>query len=255
MIIVNCEQGSDSWHRARAGVITASMFGVARKRVGELDERQQAYVDDVQSGLDEKVAAKAAGYAAVPKAAGIAKALRGEPVGDYSDEAKSYAFRLAIERISGEPLDEGFETYAMRRGHELEPYARAELEVQTGLMVQRAGFVLTDDGAFGASADGLIGDDDGVELKCFIDPLRLRRFHIDNDASEVFEQAQGCMWITGRKWWHIGLYCPALVPVGKQLWWKRFERDEEFIEKMRADLLAFRSVVDAYEQNLKREAA
>ncbi|WP_425526516.1 YqaJ viral recombinase family protein [Xanthomonas oryzae] len=93
--------------------------------------------------------------------------------------------------MSGEPLDEGFETFAMRRGHELEPYARAELEVQTGLMVQRAGFVLTDDGAFGASADGLIGDDDGVELKCFIDPLRLRRFHIDNDASEVFEQAQG----------------------------------------------------------------
>lgn len=255
MIILTCDQGSDAWHRARAGVVTASMFATARKRVGELDERQQAYVDGVQSGLDEKVAAKAAGYAAVPKAAGIAKALRGEPVGDYSDEAKSYAFRLAIERISGEPLDEGFETYAMRRGHELEPYARAELEVQTGLMVQRAGFVLTDDGAFGASADGLIGDDDGVELKCFIDPLRLRRFHIDNDASEVFEQAQGCMWITGRKWWHIGLYCPALAPVGKQLWWKRFERDEEFIEKMRADLLAFRSVVDAYEQDLKREAA
>lgn len=255
MIIVNCEQGSEAWHRARAGVVTASMFGVARKRVGELDERQQAYVDGVQSGLDEKAAAKAAGYASVPKAAGIAKALRGEPVGDYSDEAKSYAFRLAIERISGEPLDEGFETYAMRRGHELEPYARAELEVQTGLMVQRAGFVLTDDGAFGASADGLIGDDDGVELKCFIDPLRLRRFHIDNDASEVFEQAQGCMWITGRKWWHIGLYCPALAPVGKQLWWKRFERDQEFIEKMRADLLAFRSVVDVYEQDLKREAA
>lgn len=254
MIILTCDQGSDAWHRARAGVVTASMFATARKRVGELDERQQAYVDGVQSGLDEKVAAKAAGYAAVPKAAGIAKALRGEPVGDYSDEAKSYAFRLAIERISGEPLDEGFETYAMRRGHELEPYARAELEVQTGLMVQRAGFVLTDDGAFGASADGLIGDDDGVELKCFIDPLRLRRFHIDNDASEVFEQAQGCMWITGRKWWHIGLYCPALAPVGKQLWWKRFERDEEFIEKMRADLLAFRSVVDAYEQDLKREA-
>nr|WP_242629795.1 hypothetical protein [Xanthomonas oryzae] len=63
------------------------------------------------------------------------------------------------------------------------------------------------------------------------------------------------MWITGRQWWHIGLYCPALAPVGKQLWWKRFERDEEFIEKMRADLLAFRSVVDAYEQDLKRDDA
>lgn len=254
MIILTCDQGSESWHRARAGIITASMFATARKRVGELDERQQAYVDGVLSGLDEKVAAKAAGYAAVPKAAGIAKALRGEPVGDYSEEAKNYAFRLAIERISGEPLDEGFETFAMRRGHELEPLARAEHEVQSGLIVQRAGFVLSEDG-FGCSADGLIGEDGGSEYKCFINPEKLRAFHIDNDASEVFEQAQGCMWITGRQWWHIGLYCPALAPVGKQLWWKRFERDEEFIEKMRADLLAFRSVVDGYENDLKREAA
>ncbi|WP_343134527.1 YqaJ viral recombinase family protein [Xanthomonas sp. BRIP62409] len=211
-------------------------------------------MDGVQSGLDEKVAAKAAGYAAVPKAAGIAKALRGEPVGDYSEEAKNYAFRLAIERISGEPLDEGFETFAMRRGHDLEPDARAEHEVQSGLIVQRAGFVLSEDG-FGCSADGLIGEDGGSEYKCFINPEKLRSFHIDNDASEVFEQAQGCMWITGRQWWHIGLYCPALAPVGKQLWWRRFERDDTFIEKMRDDLLAFRSMVDAFERDLKREAA
>lgn len=254
MIILTCDQGSPEWHRARAGVITASMFATARKRVGELDERQLAYVDGVQSGLDEKVAAKAAGYAAAPKAAGIAKALRGEPVGDYSEEAKNYAFRLAIERISGEPLDEGFETFAMRRGHELEPLARAEHEVQSGLIVQRAGFVLSEDG-FGCSADGLIGSDGGSEYKCFINPEKLRAFHIDNDASEVFEQAQGCMWITGRQWWHIGLYCPALAPVGKQLWWRRFERDDAFIEKMRDDLLAFRSMVDQFEQDLKREAA
>nr|WP_126946615.1 lambda exonuclease family protein [Xanthomonas sp. BRIP62409] len=254
MILLTCAQGSPEWHRARAGVVTASMFATARKRVGELDERQQAYVDGVQSGLDEKVAAKAAGYAAVPKAAGIAKALRGEPVGDYSEEAKNYAFRLAIERISGEPLDEGFETFAMRRGHDLEPDARAEHEVQSGLIVQRAGFVLSEDG-FGCSADGLIGEDGGSEYKCFINPEKLRSFHIDNDASEVFEQAQGCMWITGRQWWHIGLYCPALAPVGKQLWWRRFERDDTFIEKMRDDLLAFRSMVDAFERDLKREAA
>ncbi|MCC8492327.1 lambda exonuclease family protein [Xanthomonas citri] len=255
MIILTCDQGSDAWLHARAGVITASMFATARKRVGELDERQQAYVDGVLSGLDEKVAAKAAGYAAVPRAAGIAKALRGEPVGDYSEEAQSYAFRLAIERGSGEPLDEGFETHAMRRGHELEPFARAEFEVQTGLMVQRAGFVLTDDGVFGASADGLIGGDDGIEIKCFIDPTRIRRFHVDNDFSEVFEQAQGCMWITGRQWWHIALYCPALAYANKQLLWRRFERDDAFIENMRDDLLAFRSMVDAFECELKREAA
>uniref|UniRef100_A0AAU8GT84 Transcriptional regulator SutA RNAP-binding domain-containing protein n=1 Tax=Pseudomonas phage PACT201 TaxID=3230130 RepID=A0AAU8GT84_9VIRU len=24
------------------------------------------------------------------------------------------------------------------------------------------------------------------------------------------DQVQGCMWITGRKFWHVGMYCPAL---------------------------------------------
>lgn len=175
--------------------------------------------------------------------------------GDFTEAAKNYAFRTAIERISGEPLDEGFETFAMRRGHELEPAARVEHEMQTGLVVQRAGFVLSDDGRYGCSADGLIGDDGGAEYKCFIDPAKLRSFHIDDDASDVFEQAQGCMWLTGRKWWHIGLYCPALASVNKQLWWRKFDRDDAFIDAMRVDLERFRALVDEYEEALRRHAA
>lgn len=254
MILLPCDQGSPEWHRARAGVITASMFSTARKRVGELDERQRQYVDAVHAGTPQKDAAAAAGYKVLPKSAIIDKALRGEPVGDYSEEAKNYAFRLAIERISGEPLDEGFETFAMRRGKDLEPAARGEHEVQSGLIVQRAGFVLSDCEKFGCSADGLIGTDGGSEYKCFINPEKLRTFHVDNDASEVFEQAQGCMWITGRQWWHIGLYCPALEPVGKQLWWRRFERDEAFITDLRADLVQFGQMVDRYEAGLREPA-
>lgn len=133
------------------------------------------------------------------KAEAIRRALTGEEVGQPSEAAHNYAFTLAAERISGTPLDGGFETWQMKSGHELEPDARMEHEIQTGLVVQRAGFVTTDDGLFGASADGLIGRDGGSDYKCFLAPEKLRAFLIDNDASGIMDQVQGCMWITGRK--------------------------------------------------------
>ena len=214
MIIIECEQGSEGWHAARAGCITASMFGDAR-----------------------------------------AKLKSGEKKGRPTSAALDYAFRLAVERISGQPLDEGFSTWQMKRGKELEPHARLEHELATGLIVHRAGFITTDDGIFGASADGLIGEDGGSEYKCFLAPEKLRAFHIDNDASSIMDQVQGCMWISGRKWWHVGMYCPALESVGKQLWWHEYQRDDDYIEQLEADLWQFKLLVDQYEERLRSKAA
>ncbi|MFM0503902.1 lambda exonuclease family protein [Paraburkholderia caffeinilytica] len=255
MKIIECAQGSDFWHQARAGCITASMFATARKKTGELDERQSKYVALRLAGTPEKAAAEAAGYKNVPTSDGIKRALEGQKVGDWADVAKDYAFRLAIERISGEPLDEGFETWQMKRGHDLEPEARMEHEAKTGLFVKRAGFVTTDDGLFGASADGLIGDDGGSEYKCFIAPDKLRAILLDHDFTEVLEQAQGCLWLTNRKWWHIGLYCPALAPAGKQFTMVEVQRDDEFIGKMEQDLWQFAMLVAQYEKQLRQQAA
>lgn len=210
MIIVTCEQGSPEWHAARAGVITASMFVVARERL--------------------KV---------------------GPGKGGLSAMAKAYAFRLAIERVSGEPLDEGFETWQMRRGHALETDARHEHEVLTGEFVERAGFVLTDDEIYGASADGLIGADGGSEYKCLVSPEGLRDILIDNDFSKFTDQVQGCMWLTGRKWWDFCLYCPALAPIGKQLWCRRVERDDNYIDEMVEQLVEFEREVAINEAVLR----
>lgn len=255
MIIHHCEQGSEAWHRARSGCVTASMFSTVRKKVGCLDERQAKFVELRLRGHNEKQAAEDAGYKAVPKSDIIARALNGEKVGDWSDAAKDYAFRLAIERISGQPLDEGFETWSMRRGHELEPEARMEHEAQTGLLVERVGFVTTDDGVFGASADGLLDPDGGSEYKCFVDPGKLRPILLDGDVTDVMEQAQGCMWLCGRNWWHVGLYCPALASAGRQFTLVEVKRDDAFIEAMERDLVEFAAFVDQYEAALRRNAA
>lgn len=216
MLIVECDQGSEAWHKARAGVITASNFKLTR--------------------------------------AG-AKLKSGPNKGEYNEKAKDYAFRLAIERIAGKPLDEGFETWQMKRGHELEPAARAEHEMQAGVVVQRAGFVMTDDRLFGASADGLIDFTGGSEYKCLVSPESLRDVLMGNDISEYIDQIQGCMWITGRQWWHFALYCPALEPAGKQLYWREIKRDDNHIESMEADLIEFERLVSKYRYQLEHVQA
>lgn len=244
--IIKVHQGSPEWHAERAGAITASMFGEVMKVSGGLTAQQQTYVDALLAGKSEAEAKELAGYKAAPKAAGVEKALAGERVGDWTEAAKSYAFRLAIERISGEPLDEGFETWAMRRGHELEPEARAHHAFRFGIEVEEAGFVRTTDGKFGASADGLIGKDEGSEYKCLVNPERIRSIVIDRDIEEFMPQCQGGLWLTGRKRWHFCLYCPALAPAGKALTPFIVERDEDYITRMETTLVEFDRMVEDF---------
>lgn len=212
---------------------------------------QQAFVDAYRAGEEAENAAAVAGYknpagqaAKLMDDTKIHEAIEGIKHGDWGDGAKSYAFRTAIERISGVPLDEGFQTFAMQRGNELEPEARREHEKQAGILVSQTGIVLTDDELFGASADGLIDDDGGSEYKCFLDPGKLRTVIIEKDLKQFHDQIQGCLWITGRKWWHFGMYVPALKAANKQLTLIKVERDDEYIEELEKDLVLFNDYVE-----------
>ena len=212
MKLVRCQQGSEEWHRARAGKITGSNFHLTRAS---------------------------------------ARLKTGPRKGGFGEKALNYAFRLAIERIAGAPLDEGHETWAMARGHELEPVARQEHEIAAGVLVDSCGFILTDDEVFGCSLDGLVDDDGAAEYKCFVAPERVRAIVVSGDWSEVMDQAQGGLWISGRKWIDTCLYCPALAPAGRALTWKRFYRDEDYIAELELDLIEFKALVDDYERVLR----
>ena len=212
MIKYDVPQGSDAWLRLRSGKQTASLFYLMRAS---------------------------------------ARLKVGPNAGDYSNAQKDLAFGLAIERISQEPLAEGFETWQQARGHELEPEARREHETQLGVLVEPTGFVTTDDGLFGASLDGLIDDDGAAEYKAFIAPTKLRAVITEHDSSMVMDQCQGGLWITGRKWIDFCLYCPALRCAGKHLIVQRIYRDDNYIEELESDLLEFKALIDRYEAALR----
>jgi hypothetical protein len=178
----------------------------------------------------------------------LCRIANGAPPTEYQ---KDHAFGKAVERITGEPLNDGHTGWAADRGHRLEPEARMTHELELQIVVQQVGLMLTDDRMFGASADGLIGRDGGAEYKCFISPAKLRRIIIDHDFSAIEEQAQGGMWITGRKWWDMCLYCPALEVVGKHFTRHRVKRDDNFIDDMVDDLIRFKLLIDKYERELR----
>lgn len=171
--------------------------------------------------------------------------------GDYNKKAHQYAFRLAFERIAGLPLDDTYTTKYMERGTRLENDARILHEIRISDLIEEIGFVKSDCGRFGSSPDGLIGTDGGSEYKCFISPETLMPILLSGDLSEVMDQIQGNMWITGRKWWHFGLYLPQLASVGRELTLIRVERDNDYIEALEADLVAFDSLVNQYKHMIE----
>lgn len=245
-------QGSDDWFAERCGAITASMFTECRKVVGGLDERQQKYVAFVNAGMSKEEAANDAGYRSIPSSSIVERALAGEKVGDFSQAAKDYAFKLAIERISGELLDyPQFDPWQAKRGRELEPEARLLYEERRGVLVEQTGLALTPDRRFGASVDGLVDDDGAIEIKCFLSPAKLSSIILNRDISDTMDQMQGGMWITGRKWCDFVLYCPALKSIGKELTIIRTHRDDDYINSLVDDLWAFNGLVESYMDQLK----
>lgn len=175
--------------------------------------------------------------------------------GEPTEAALNYAFKVAVEAISGIPMDQGFETWQMRRGHEMEPEARDLYSIRTGNTVDTCSFITTDCESYGASADGLIGEDGGLEIKCLVSPERIRNAILNYDISEWIDQVQGGMWITGRKWWDFVIYCPALSGVGRELTIWHIERDEAFISQLEADLGAFTEIVNSFITKLSLKAA
>lgn len=254
IIIDTSEQGSESWLRARAGRITGSMAHMARK-VGMLTDQQAKYVAAIKAGADEKAAMLAAGYRAKPRAEAIEKALAGMLVGDWGEESKKYAFKLAVERISGECIESGFGgSFYTKRGHLAEAECRMVYELRMDCLITETGFMCTDDGKFGVSPDGLIDEDEGWECKGYTDPAKLMPVLLGNDFTGFRDQCLMGLWLTGRRRWTQALYLPALNCIGRDLSSFTIDRKDEGVEdeiaQLETDLLALDALVESYRARL-----
>lgn len=181
---------------------------------------------DVQQGTPEWLSCRAG----IPSASNFDMIVTSK--GDSSKQAQKYMYRLAGERITGMP-EETYQNAAMARGVEMEAEARSYYELTTGQTVEQVGFCVADCGA-GCSPDGFVGEDGLIEIKCPSIAVHVG-YLLDNKVpTDYFQQTQGQLFVTGRKWLDFISYYPLMKPLVV-----RMERDEVFIRKLEVELRVF----------------
>lgn len=218
------EQRTEEWRQERAGKITASNFGAAIA---------------VTPGEGVYKTGPRKGQVKVP-----------EPTLERTRLMRT----LAFERLAGIPkLEVGAKSLSW--GRDLEDAAKEAYMVDTGALVEDSGFVLHPVHTFiGASPDGLIGTDGGIEMKCPHDEQVHIQTWLEGMPEGHIAQVQGNMLVTGRQWWDFISYDPRMTEPWR-LYVQRIPRDEAYIKTLLTALLQFEAELRAMVDTLRRKAA
>lgn len=164
----------------------------------------------------------------------MAKLKRGgESAGRYN-----YKKEIVYETLTGRAF-EPYVTQAMEWGIENEPLARAAYEHAHNLDIEPGGFFLHDGiSKFGASPDGLVGEDGLLEIKCPTSAVHLETLLAGEIPEDYQWQMLAEMACSGRQWCDFVSFDPRM-PKHLRKFEKRFMRDNERIEQMEAEICTF----------------
>lgn len=211
MIIHEVDQGSADWWSLRLGLPTASAFGriVTNSATWLVMKDGETLSRHTKESTAQSAADKAAKK--FPEAT-----IWTESVYELSSQAEGYTHALLAEWLMGVPADD-YQSKWMERGTELEPEAWEFYEFQQDVEVTRGGFVTNDSRTLGCSPDGRVYDGDilvgGVELKCPSPQHHMGYLLGGKSVADAYRhQVQGCLLLTGAKWWDILSYHPSLPP-------------------------------------------
>ncbi len=170
---------------------------------------------------------------------------------------RDYRLELAIERMTGAPVPQGFVSADMQWGTDNEPLARMEYEEQTGRLVSESGFVYLPEIMAGCSVDGFIseGSSTGIwEAKCPKSFTHISYLRANKLPAAYEPQILHNMWVTGAEFAEFVSFDPRLT--GKlRLFTVRIDRDEKAINEYEAKLFQFLAEVDEEFKQLARLAA
>lgn len=170
-------------------------------------------------------------------------------------ERKKYMREIVFERLALAATHE-IGGQALKWGTEVEQFGKEAFELETGLILEAASFVTHPQYPFiGCSPDALIGADGGYESKCPHDEGVHIGTWLDGMPAEHIPQVQGCMFVTGRKWWEFVSFDPRVSP-RFQLYHQRIARNDAYInDVLLPGLLQFEKEVQHMIKQLEAKAA
>lgn len=114
---------------------------------------------------------------------------------------RDYRAQLVVERLTGQPQEDGYVNAVMQRGIDLEPTAFAAYEAATGHLTRRTGFLAHTALMVGCSLDGDVDDFAGiVELKCPKSATHLKYLRSGGLPADHKPQILHNLWVTGAQW-------------------------------------------------------
>lgn len=169
--------------------------------------------------------------------------------GELSKQCEGYAVKKVTELFLQRPVKKDLYTRAMKYGTVTEDSARQLYEMTYKVKTRQVGFMTDLNHQWGASPDSLIGDDEDLEIKCCDEDTHMKYLLFPERFKKAYNyQAQGRMFIHGRKAVNLWAYNPEMPPVRI-----RCERDEEYIAKLAKALDGFRSVMNGMIENLVKQ--
>jgi len=153
--------------------------------------------------------------------------------------------QLAVERLTGTPMESGFVSTAMQWGIDSEPRARARYEAESGNIVRQTGFVTRKDLLVGCSLDGDVRGFEGIlEIKCPKSATHVSYLKERELPSDYRAQVMHNMWVTGAQWCDFVSFDDRMPP-GLDYWCIRVPRDEAVIAAYESEVRRFLTEVDS----------
>ena len=163
--------------------------------------------------------------------------------GGEAASRRDYRAELIAERLTGK-AESRYVSKEMRYGSEQEPFARTAYEISTENIVDQVGFVFHPRLDFsGASPDGLIREDGGLEVKCPKTTTHLAYMAAGTVPKEYEDQMLWNMACAEREWWDFVSFDPRL-PEKLRLFIVRMPRDEARMGEIEREVMRLNHEID-----------